>query len=566
MVRVLHKWLFNLLISGVILGLVSCNGGGGSSNNVTPSNLKAITSFSFSGYPNSPGIIDITNNAILVTIPASAKVDDLIAIFTTNPVNATVKVGNTIQVSNVTSNNFQNPISYTVYAADGSTQNYTVTVQLEPIFSCIPDVKTNDSCACLQQNDASESRPIWYRYSSTDKYSFESANSSFISDFNAESFCGYSDWRVPSVFTNAPVSFGNGGNSATGDFIQLGNYALANGYVAGNNLAVWLNQNGFDNIESGSNISWYWSNNISTVTNNAWALAMFVGLVNPGPTISSNTAYVLPVRGGYPKSIITFVLPNAVSTTIANESIGIVVPYGTSLSSLIAAFTTNPANAVVKVGNTTQISGVTANDFRTAVIYTVYGADGSIRNYTVTVVVQPEFFTCSPDGTDPCACLSQNDESQLMWYRYNSTTVYSFDAANSSFIEGFNSDNYGNGHCGYNDWRIPSIVTTGGGYFGESGGVSGDFGSLGNYAIANGYSPYQPAPANDMSLWLNQNGFGDGGARNIQSGYYWSSSTYPDVCGFDPIPCAWAANFSIGSVSLGPNESTNQVWVLPVRN
>jgi uncharacterized protein (TIGR02145 family)/uncharacterized repeat protein (TIGR02543 family) len=52
----------------------------------------------------------------------------LVATFTTT--GSSVRVGTAVQVSGTTPNNFSSPVIYTVTAADGSTQNYTVTVSV----------------------------------------------------------------------------------------------------------------------------------------------------------------------------------------------------------------------------------------------------------------------------------------------------------------------------------------------------------------------------------------------------------------------------------------------------
>src|SRR6185437_4599409 len=88
---------------------------------------KAITSFSLSSAPGTtitPGIISITN--IAVTVPFGTNVKSLIATFTTS--GQSVAVSGMKQVSGVTSNDFTNPVTYMVTAADGTTQNYIVTV------------------------------------------------------------------------------------------------------------------------------------------------------------------------------------------------------------------------------------------------------------------------------------------------------------------------------------------------------------------------------------------------------------------------------------------------------
>ncbi|CAM3728118.1 ice-binding family protein [Polynucleobacter arcticus] len=67
----------------------------------------------------------------------------------------------------------------------------------------------------------------------------------------------------------------------------------------------------------------------------------------------------------------------------ATNSIAVTVPNGTPLNSLIATFTAT--GSVVKVGGTTQVSGVTSNNFTTPVAYVVTAANGATTTYQVTV-------------------------------------------------------------------------------------------------------------------------------------------------------------------------------------
>jgi len=70
-----------------------------------------------------------------------------------------------------------------------------------------------------------------------------------------------------------------------------------------------------------------------------------------------------------------------------NHTIALTVPYGTTVTNLVATFTAS-ANATVTVSGTAQTSGTTANDFSSAVTYTVTAEDGSTQDYTVTVTVK----------------------------------------------------------------------------------------------------------------------------------------------------------------------------------
>jgi hypothetical protein len=70
---------------------------------------------------------------------------------------------------------------------------------------------------------------------------------------------------------------------------------------------------------------------------------------------------------------------------IEGSGISVTVPNGTAVSSLVATFATTGAS--VSVGSIAQTSGSTSNDFSMPKTYTVTGADGSTRDYAVTVAV-----------------------------------------------------------------------------------------------------------------------------------------------------------------------------------
>ncbi|MBN2627819.1 MAG: BspA family leucine-rich repeat surface protein [Spirochaetales bacterium] len=124
------------------------------------SNEKAIFSFSLEGLnPPVSGVISGTD--IALTVPyediyyedgdKDINAKNLIATFTTSE-NVTVKVGETIQISGTTTNDFSSPATYTVSAEDGSTESYTVTAwitvtadQLSTMISHGKDVRFTDT-------------------------------------------------------------------------------------------------------------------------------------------------------------------------------------------------------------------------------------------------------------------------------------------------------------------------------------------------------------------------------------------------------------------------------------
>ena len=108
----------------IVMVLIGCSSNS-SSTPPPPSSANAITAFSFINL--APGTIGQSEKTILVNVPSGTDVTALIATFATS--GSSVTVGSTVQMSGVTPNDFTSPVIYTVTAADGSSQNYIVTVR-----------------------------------------------------------------------------------------------------------------------------------------------------------------------------------------------------------------------------------------------------------------------------------------------------------------------------------------------------------------------------------------------------------------------------------------------------
>jgi hypothetical protein len=103
---------------------------------------------------------------------------------------------------------------------------------------------------------------------------------------------------------------------------------------------------------------------------------------------SSTATYTVTVTvaASSAKAITAFSLAGVAGTIDeAAKTITVTMPSGTTVTALVATFTTTGAN--VKVGSTTQTSGTTANNFTNPVVYTVTAADTTSVTYTVTVTV-----------------------------------------------------------------------------------------------------------------------------------------------------------------------------------
>jgi parallel beta-helix repeat (two copies) len=127
-----------------------------------------------------------------------------------------------------------------------------------------------------------------------------------------------------------------------------------------------------------------------STTNNFSNSVVYVVTAQNGTTTKSWTVNVT-VNSNNQAEISAFSVSDQIGNSIINSttgSIGITVPYGTSVSNIAAIFTLS-SGASAKVGTTTQISSSTLNDFTSPVVYVVTGQNGTAKTWTVTVTVNP---------------------------------------------------------------------------------------------------------------------------------------------------------------------------------
>lgn len=87
-----------------------------------------------------------------------------------------------------------------------------------------------------------------------------------------------------------------------------------------------------------------------------------------------------------PKAITAFSFSTpTVTGAIAGTDITVSVPVGTDVTALVANF--SHTGTSVNISGVAQVSGVTANDFTSSVVYTVVATDATEQDYTVTVTV-----------------------------------------------------------------------------------------------------------------------------------------------------------------------------------
>ena len=88
-------------------------------------------------------------------------------------------------------------------------------------------------------------------------------------------------------------------------------------------------------------------------------------------------------------NILTYSLAEETGDAVIGDgTIDIEVAHGTTVTALVATFTTSPDITSIKVGETAQVSGTTANDFTEPVTYAVIAEDGeTTKDWVVTVTV-----------------------------------------------------------------------------------------------------------------------------------------------------------------------------------
>jgi hypothetical protein len=308
------------------------------------SGAKTISSFSFLAADNG-GVLtsDVSGNivgtAISVTVPNGTNVTALVASFTASA-GATVAIGGTTQVSGTTANDFTSAVSYVVTAADSTTQTYTVTVTVAP----------NNAKAITA-------------------FSFLAADNS--PNLSADVTAG-----IVGTAISATVPFGTDVTALVATFTTTGSSVK---------VGTTLQMTGTTANNFTSPVTYLVT--AADTTTQSYTVTVTVA-ANPAKDITA-FSFTSAKNSGLPSNVTGSIVGNAISAT---------VPFGTDVTGLIATFTTTGAS--VAVGATPQVSGTTANDFTSPVMYVVTAADTSTKTYTVTVTIAPgHTVTVSGSGT-----------------------------------------------------------------------------------------------------------------------------------------------------------------------
>lgn len=285
--------------------------------NHAPNTAKSIASYWITDFPAAPVTIDEASGSILVTLPSGTKLDTLVANYTTTA--GLVKIGNIVQETGKTPNDFTSPVIYTVVPASGEPKEYTVTIK-------------------VMSNTAKE-----------------------IISFGIMNF------------SSAPVTI-----NETEGTIKV---TLPYGTDRKNLIASYTTTG--DQVRVGDRVQ------ATDETTNDFSQGPVIYTITAADGSVKDYTVTIEEAADTAKAIVSYEVINfpAAPVTI-NETEGtilVTLPYNTDRKNLIAIFRTTGNK--VKVGVTTQSSGETPNDFTSTdpVIYTVTAADGSVKNYTVTI-------------------------------------------------------------------------------------------------------------------------------------------------------------------------------------
>ena len=386
------------LAAVLIVVITGCGGGGSDPIPAPPSTLKAITALSLNGVV---GTINETGKTIAVAMPFGTDVTALVATFTTT--GTSVKVGSTGQISGTTANNFTNQVIYTVTAADASTQDYTVVVTVA--LSSAKAITTFSLAGVVGTiNETGKTIAVTMPYGTsvtalvatftTTGASVKVGSTVQISGTTANNFTSPVTYTVTAadattqdytvtvtvVLSSAKAITAFSLNGVVGTINETGKtIAVAMPFRTDVTALVATFTTTGANVKVGSTIQ------ISGTTAHNFTSPVIYTVTASDATTQDYMVFVT-VALSSAKAITTFSLAGVAGTiNETGKTIAVTMPFGTSVTALVASFTTTGAN--VKVGSTLQISGTTANNFTTPVTYTVTASDATTQDYMVFVTV-----------------------------------------------------------------------------------------------------------------------------------------------------------------------------------
>ncbi|WP_419822766.1 S-layer homology domain-containing protein [Anoxybacterium hadale] len=355
-----------------------------------PSTAKAITAFSFNGLtPNVTGTVNEGAKTIALTVPYGTDVTALVPAIT--------HTGASVSPNTGVAQNFTNPVTYTVTAADSSTQQYTVTVSIaanpaKAITAFNFNGLTPNVTGTVNEGAKTIALTVPYGTDVTALVPAITHTGASVSP----------NTGVAQNFTNPVTYTVTAADSSTQQYTVTVSVAAnpAKAITAFNFNGLTPNVTGTVN-EGAKTIA-------LTVPYGTDVTALVPAITHTGASVSPNTgvaqnftnpvtytvtaadsssqAYTVTVSvaANPAKAITAFnfngLTPNVTGTVNEGaKTIALTVPYGTDVTALVPAITHTGASVSPNTG--------VAQNFTNPVTYTVTAADSSSQAYTVTVSV-----------------------------------------------------------------------------------------------------------------------------------------------------------------------------------
>lgn len=407
-------------ITILIFIITACGGSGSKSKKQYPrfaSGENEIINYIFPASKNAQLSGDVTgtvtDSAINLTVPYNVDLNGLIAEYTSNSTD--VEVNGVVQESGVTANNFTSPVEYSITADNGDIQKYTVSVTKAPSTEkSITAFSIDSTAGTINQTDGTITLSLPPHTAVTSlKALFSTAGKSVsVGGTVQESGVTANDFTLPVVYT---VNAEDGSSktytvtitvqkAATKEityfgFKQISNPVLTadvNGDINATDRIITVvlpygsGANGLKAAfeTNGVSVTVNSAEQVTDVTENNYLSDVMYRITAEDGSQNDYTVRVTVAKNNA-KAITQYKLDGE-NSTIDESSHTISVSFSSAkiMAGLIASFISTGTG--ITAGGTDQVSGVTANDFSSPVVYTVTAENGTSENYTVNANRVPE--------------------------------------------------------------------------------------------------------------------------------------------------------------------------------